>query len=143
MTPGKNSKWKLEYNQSILDWFDRPLTRKVKRLDKKGEVVEVEIANDFPTFQGWCISIDIHTDTLNEWKKPENEEKYPGFSVAYKKAKVLQEQYWVSNTMQGLHDTTFAIFWGKNNMGYRDKSEVEQTNKNYNLGDVIKQLKDE
>ena len=127
MKPGKNSKWKPEYNQKIIDFFDRPFTKTINKMDNKGNVFEIEVANDFPTFEGFCHSIDIHKDTLYEWIKRENADKYPEFSDSYKKAKQLQEQFWVANGMNSNHNATFAIFWGKNNLGYKDKTEVDQT----------------
>jgi hypothetical protein len=127
MTPGKNSKWKLEYNEKIVKFFDRPFTKLVNKMNKNGEVVEVEVANDFPTFQRFAHEIGVDVDTLHEWKKDENREKYPNFSESYKKAKEIQEDFWVANGMNNNHSTAFAIFWAKNNLGYKDKTEVDQT----------------
>lgn len=123
---GRPTKWKPKYNKDIIKWFDKELTKKViKTNPNNGNPYEVDVMNDFPTFQGFAHSIGVCMDTLNEWQKPSNTDKHPGFSASYKKAKALQERFWAENGLAGRLNTPFAIFWAKNNLGYKDKVENE------------------
>lgn len=123
---GRPTKYKPEYCQAIIDFFSIPPTRTVietiTRKDGSTLEKETQVASDFPTIQGFCFSIDIVKDTLHEWIA-----KYPEFADAYKRAKELQENLWVQNSIKGLYNPAFTIFTGKNIFGWRDKQEVEHS----------------
>lgn len=90
------------------------------------------IANTFPTLERFCHSIEIHKDTLIEWATAMEDWKlkHPEFSVAYKRAKQIQEAILIENAMQGTYNPQFAVFMAKNNFGYTDKQEIESKNIN-------------
>ena len=123
---GRPTSWKPEYNDMIIEFFDVEET-KVLEIVAGEKVVLKEVPNKMPTFQKFAHKIGVDVDTLKEWKKPENKAKYPGFSASYRKAKELQENFWIQNGLKGLHNPAFSIFWAKNNLGYKDKSEIDQT----------------
>ena len=133
---GRPSKYKEEYCEKILEYFKKtPYKTEYKEeyfadgsLKSK---VPIITATEFPTFQGFADEIEVHIDTLNEWCKVHEE-----FSEAYMRAKQLQEKIWLVNSMQNLYNAQFAQFFGKNCLGYRDKQEIEHSEK-LKLEDVL------
>lgn len=121
---GRPTKYKPEYCEEIIKFFSAPTVSVVLEdvVTKSGEVVTVErsVANKLPTFERFCANLSVTTDTLFYWAN-ENRE----FSVAYKKAKELQKDFWIENSMAGRYNAAFTIFAGKNMFGWRDKVEVE------------------
>ena len=126
MPGGRPTKYKPEYCEAIIAYFSieptRTITETTTRRDGTITEKEIQIANDFPTIQRFCFSIDIVVDTLHEWVA-----RYPEFSDAYKRAKELQEALWINNSMKGLYNPAFTIFTGKNIFGWRDKQEIEHS----------------
>ena len=128
---GRPTKYKPEYCQEIIKFFDRELVHHVAKevIHPKDGVISImeERATDLPLFEAFAHSIDVHVDTLHEWKKV-----YPEFSESYKRAKQLQKEHLVTNAMQGRYSNSFAIFTAKNILGWRDKQEIE-SNVNQNV----------
>ena len=125
---GRPTKYEEEYCESIIEYFNKPpyKTEYKEEYFSDGSIksrVPVVIATEFPTFQGYANSINVHIDTMLEWCK-----KYNEFSESYKRAKQLQEKIWLINGMQNLYNAQFAQFFGKNCLGYKDKQE------NLNIG---------
>lgn len=131
---GSPTKYKTEYCEMLVDFFRvQPQILKKKRTyfadgQLKSEE-EYPIASELPTFQSFADKIGVHVDTLHEWKN-----KHEEFSEAYARAKQLQEHIWLVNSMGNLYNAQFAQFFGKNCLGYKDKTEVESTNTNYDVG---------
>ena len=109
---GRPTKYRKKYCQEMVEYFDVPATF----IDTDGK----EKANDLPTIAGFAISIGITVETIRNWKN-----KYPDFLDAYKKAKALQEEIWIQNSLRGRYNTAFTIFLGKNVFGWTDKKTVE------------------
>jgi hypothetical protein len=123
---GAPTKYKPEYCQGIIDYFTvQPQVVTYKREYFQNGTLKSEypvvLPAQLPTFQGYADEIGVHIDTLNEWAKVHDE-----FSEAYARAKQLQEKVWLINGMSNLYNSQFAQFFGKNCLGYRDKSEVDQ-----------------
>ena len=121
---GRPSKYKPEYCDDIIRYFDVPpqQTTYKKTYYADGTLKSedpVTLACQLPTLQGYAHSIDINKDTLIEWSKEHQE-----FSVAYTRAKELQEQIWLINGMSGLYNSQFAQFFGTNCLGYKIKQDV-------------------
>lgn len=123
--PGQPTKWNPEMNERIVAYFDVPLTRtatkQVLTKDGRREEISEEVAVDLPLFEGFAAENDITTETILNWAKPENAEKYPGFFSAYKKAKQCQKRILVANGLAGRYSTPFAIFTAKNITDMRDQ----------------------
>lgn len=123
---GRPTKYTKRFAQKLLDFFDKERTKIIlerfyyKNGDEKEK--EIEVANELPTIQGFCISIGIVKDTLHRWVEIHKE-----FSDAYKKAKEMQEEFWLQNSIRGLYNPAFTIFAGKNMFGWRDKTETDIT----------------
>jgi hypothetical protein len=125
---GRPTKYRPEYCQQIVDYFDVPHV-------VKGD--DGAVANDLPTLAGFAASIDVTRQTLLQWCTD-----HPEFSGAYQKAKDLAEAMWATNALQGRYQTAFAIFYGKNCFGYRDKQEVEHSGE-IGLGQILTSLRDD
>lgn len=122
---GRPPKYKPEYCAAIVSYFDvEPYReREVVTINKKtgDETITYEdVANDLPTLAGFARQINVCRDTLDEWQK-----QYPDFSDAVKRAKAIQEDIAVTNTMKSLYNSTFSIFFAKNNLGYKDRTEAD------------------
>ncbi len=121
---GRPSKYKEEYCEQIIEYFNVKLVDvlTVESVDKRGKKVTASevVASDLPLFQGFAHEIDVHVDTLHEWKKA-----HASFSEAYKKAQQLQHRHLITNGLQGRFSTAFSIFTAKNIIGWRDKAETE------------------
>lgn len=121
---GRPTKYDPSIVDKITEYFNKPAYREVmqKVVTKTGDVIEVPIekANDFPTLAGFALSIEVDRDTLQEWAKT-----YPDFSVAYKKAKIAQENFLMVNGLKGLVEQPTAIFGLKNYLGFSDKQEIK------------------
>lgn len=133
---GRPTKYKPEYCEQIIEFFDIEQTMKKKKqvATNKGVVeIEEEEAAEFPTFVDFAMEIGVNIDTLKEWR-----DKHPNFSAAYKKAKKLQEGLIISNGMKGRYNTTFALFFLKCNAGWNDKAAETEANRTFNLNYVPK-----
>lgn len=123
---GRPSRYHKEYCAKLVEYFmrERPYRTVQTMFGPK------EIPTDLPTLAGFAMEIGVHRDTLHEWANATDKSgklKHPEFSDAIKKAKTVQEMIWATNSLRKLYDKTFAIFFGKNNLDYRDKYEVEET----------------
>lgn len=121
---GRPTKYRPEYCEDLVRFFDRPLTKTVtETIFLKGIPVEreIEVANDFPYLIRWCQDKDISFDTLNEWTRV-----HPEFSEAFKRAKKLQEMFLVHNTLTGRFNSNFASLVAKNWLGWKDKVEIDE-----------------
>lgn len=86
------------------------------------------------TISGLCVYLDVSRDTLCEY------EKLDEYSDTIKKAKKKIENWLEENSLAGLTNPTVSIFNLKNNFGWKDRTEIEQTN--ITLAEKIKQAKE-
>lgn len=131
--PEGTGKYKPEYIKKLLDYFDIKafeIKFSVKTFkDGSTEEKKYREANAVPTLAGFARKIKVCRDTINEWSKPENVEKYPGFSDALKRAKDIQEDILITNGVLGLYSTGSFAFTAKNIIGWRDNYGVDMTTK--------------
>lgn len=86
------------------------------------------------TISGLCLYLNITRETLNEYSKTIE------FSDTISKAKNKIENWLEENSLAGITNPTVSMFNLKNNFGWKDKTEVEQTN--ITLAEKIKQAKE-
>ena len=114
------TKYKKEYCQKMFDFFNirHTVFEEVTKIGKDGEekTLQIEKANILPTFEKFAVNIDVHYDTLQEWRK-EHEE----FSEAYKKCKNLQKDMLNDLAMRGFYNPVYTIFVAKNITDMTDK----------------------
>jgi len=125
MPGGRPTKYTKTMVKKLIKYFSVEPYREVevKHFDQKtGKEWSTceERANDTPTFGGFCASIDIHKDTMYEWR-----DKHKEFSDALKKAQSLMEQFLVINGNKGLIQQPFAIFTAKNVLKWADKQDLD------------------
>ena len=111
---GRPTKFRSEYSDLLLKHFDiapyYEINEQKRTRDGWFYNKAVRKPNLLPTFFEFAELIGVSRDTLSEWSKEENEEKYPGFSVAYRCAKGLQKCFLIQNGLLGLYPSRFAIF---------------------------------
>lgn len=127
MPAGRPTKYKPEYCEQMIEFFDREPTEKrfksrVEDDEKGTKTTYEERGINLPTFTSFARKIGVCDDTVNEWAKV-----HPAFSEAVGICKKLQEDIWKINALNGNYNSTFAVFLGKNVFGYKDKSEVDTT----------------
>ena len=110
--PGQPTKYREEYCQKMIDFFNVPVTI----LDDKGHT----IANDLPFFSTFACELGVHVDTLHEWRKV-----HPSFSEAYHLSQQYQFNILNQNTLKGRYSTAYAIFLAKNITQLRDSRVLE------------------
>jgi len=103
---GRPSKYKKRYCDELIDYF-------------KDESVK-----PLPLFEDFAQLLDIAKSTLYKWG-----EQHPEFSDALKRAKEIQESRWIKGALDNKFNVTFAIFMGKNNFGWKDRTATELTGK--------------
>jgi hypothetical protein len=129
---GRPTKYDPKYCEEIVEYFDQSPHKDVDipHMGATGEFKWMDykrMSNQLPTFLGFAKKIGVNGDTLVEWAKEENKEKYPGFSAAYIRAKELQKWFIIENGLNGLYNPQFAIFVAKNITDMRDKTETDIT----------------
>ncbi len=126
---GRPSKYKPEYCDMIIQYFDKPPQQVVYKetyysdgtLKSREPIV---LGAQLPTYQGFAHSIGVDAATLRRWGSDESK---PEFCAAYARARELQEHILVVNAIGGQYNSQFAQFYAKNNLGYKDKTEQEVT----------------
>lgn len=124
---GRPTKYKPEYVQELMDYFNKPSGSWTQFEKKNGEVANVWVPAKFPTMEGFACEIDVHVDTLHEWATAIDENDnliHPEFSEAYKKARGHQTRILVENGLAGGYQANFGIFTAKNVLKWRDTHTI-------------------
>lgn len=127
---GRPSKYKEEFSEDLIKYFDIEPYEVVTLKDAKGGERTELIATKFPTLARFAAKIGVTRETLHDWATSKNDEgqlNHPDFSYAYKRAKDFQEALLVEGAMAGAFQANFSIFTAKNVLGWRDKTETEIT----------------
>lgn len=120
-TWGYPTKYREEYCQSIVEYFDRDPWHIVT--DMKG-TPKVMPKDNVPTFGRWCRSLGISSRTASLWA-----DKYPEFAAAYAEAKELQKSFLIEAGLTH-GGGGFAMFMLKCTHGMVEpKAEPEEENK--------------
>ena len=80
---------------------------------------ECESKEEFPTISGLAYALDMSTESLRRYGKEEK------FCATVRKGKQIVERAWEQKLLAG---GSGAIFWLKNNAGWKDKTEQEVKN---------------
>lgn len=118
-------KYKAEYADKLIEYFNKPSTRVeyAKAYDKNGNVIRetpVVIPNEYPTFEGFAMSIGVTTHTLLNWC-----EENRRFSHCYARAREMQRGKLITNTLSGFYNPQFAKFEAINNHGMTEKTQQD------------------
>lgn len=128
---GRPTKYKKAFARMLVEYFSIPATyeKEIVFTNKKGETYSKfeTVANDIPTFEGFAESIQVDDRTLERWSKAKTStgrDKHPEFCRAYNRAKQLQKQILIKNTLNGRYNSQFAMFYAKNVTDLRDRLEL-------------------
>ncbi|MBR3632114.1 MAG: hypothetical protein IKN49_03510 [Elusimicrobiaceae bacterium] len=105
--------------QQLLCFFDVPPFRVTEVQKKDGSISLVETASELPTFAAFARHLGTTQAQLMKW-----EEKYPDFAEAAKKARDLQGDILIQNSLRGNYSSSFAVFTAKNILGWTDGKDT-------------------
>ena len=108
MPAGRPTKYKKQYCEEIIRFFDVPQTKiqKVTQITASG-VTEFnkEVPENLPTIIGFARKIGVLSETLKEWA-----DKYEEFSVSYRKALELEKEFLIQNGLKGFYQPKCYYF---------------------------------
>lgn len=99
---GAPSKYRPEYCQSIVEYFDHP-TSWALNTDAKGSAKAVP-AGKLPTFERYAANLGVTSRTLLFWQ-----EAHPEFKEAYEIAKSLQKAFILELSAAGVGNNNMAL----------------------------------
>ena len=107
-----------EFCEQLLAFFDVPPFTVTEVAKRDGSVTLVETAAELPTFAAFAKMIGTTCRVLEEW-----ENKHPAFRQAAHKARDLQGNILIQNSLRGNYSASFAVFTAKNLLGWKDGKE--------------------
>ncbi len=124
------SQYDPKYCKEMIAFFDIPLYYEVKEtvFMKDGSHKDTirHVPNALPLIGKFAASIGFTAQALRDWR-----EKHPEFDEAYSISKAHQKSMLINNGLNRLFDSVFSIFAAKNMIGWRDKTEVDLSIKDY------------
>ncbi len=118
-TTVKNSvRYRPQWCRELVAFFDVPAFRITEVMKKDGTVSLVETAAELPTFAGFAKKIGTTCQVLFQWEKT-----HPAFKEAMARARDLQGNILLQNSLRGNYASSFAIFTAKNLLGWKDTRE--------------------
>jgi hypothetical protein len=131
MQAGRPTKYRDEYCQEILDYFNEPrwVIRKTFKY-YKGERFDYEKEEpcDIPTFNKFARKIDVNQDTIYEWAKV-----HPKFSESLKICKGIQADILSDHAAKGYYNPAIAKLLLSHNHGITETTIQINENTNLNL----------
>ncbi|MBR4592037.1 MAG: hypothetical protein IKO35_02385 [Elusimicrobiaceae bacterium] len=107
-----------EFCERLLAFFDVPAFHVTEVTKRDGSVSLVETAAELPTFAAFAKSLGTTCEVLRAW-----EQKHPAFYQAAQKARDLQSNILIQNSLRGNYSASFAVFTAKNLLGWKDGKE--------------------
>lgn len=124
MPAGQPTKYKPEYCEQLIDFFDikpshtRTIVTTGKNDYRKEE--QIEVANPLPHIIDFARKIGVTHATILNWGK-----QFPEFFEALKEIRLLREKIIEQNALRGLYNASFSIFNAKNTLGWRDEQHIK------------------
>ena len=120
---GKPLRYQPEFCESLLGFFDVPPFTVTEVTKRDGSISLVETAAELPTFAAFAKMLGTTCEVLESW-----EQKHAAFREAARKARDLQGNILIQNSLRGNYSASFAVFTAKNLLGWKDgKEESSQT----------------
>ena len=104
-----------DFAAQLLAFFDVPPFKVTEVLKKDGSVSLVETACERPTFEAFAKVLGTTKATLVKW-----ENAHPAFAQAAAKARDLQSNILIQNSLRGNYSSSFAVLTAKNLLGWKD-----------------------
>lgn len=118
-TTVKNSvRYRPQWCRELVEFFDVPAFHVTEVMKKDGSISLVETAAALPTFAGFAKKIGTTCRVLSQW-----EQAHPAFKEAMERARDLQGNILLQNSLRGNYAASFAIFTAKNLLGWKDGRE--------------------
>ena len=115
--------YRAEYARQLLAFFDVPAFKITEVMKKDGSVTLLETAAELPTIAAFARSLGVTQEQLLRW-----EEENADFAFAAQKARDLQGDILIQNSLRGNYSSSFAVFTAKNILGWSDgKDEPKKT----------------
>ncbi|WP_428057148.1 hypothetical protein [Candidatus Avelusimicrobium alvi] len=111
-------KYHPEFCERLLKFFDVAPFTVTEVMKRDGSVSLVETAAELPTFAAFAKLLGTTCSVLDAWEK-----KYPAFRQAAQKARDLQGNILIQNSLRGNYSSSFAVFTAKNILGWKDGKE--------------------
>ena len=111
-----------EFCERLLAFFDVPAFHVTEVTKRDGSVSLVETAAELPTFAAFAKQLGTTCEVLKSW-----ETKHPAFHEAAQKARDLQSNILIQNSLRGNYSASFAVFTAKNLLGWQDGKEDAAT----------------
>ena len=108
-------RYRPEFCDKLLAFFDIPAFHVTEVTKRDGSVSLVETAAELPTFAAFAKQLGTTCEVLKMW-----ESKHPAFCEAAKKARDLQSNILIQNSLRGNYSASFAVFTAKNLLGWKD-----------------------
>ena len=108
-----------EFAERLLEFFDVPPFRVTEVQKKDGSITLLETASELPTFAAFARNLGVTQAQLKKW-----EETHADFAEAAKKARDLQGDILIQNSLRGNYSSSFAVFTAKNILGWTDGKET-------------------
>jgi hypothetical protein len=123
---GRPTKYTEDMPQKLIDYFSKPLFRKVlvQQATASGKIVEVEVEKPClpPLMEGFCAFMKIGKTTFYEWVK-----KYPEFKNAFEVSKMHQAEKLATHALLNGYSSSISKLILANCTDYKeDKEEVKQ-----------------
>ena len=106
------------YVQELLAFFDISAFTVTEVMKKDGSVALIETAAELPTFAAFARKLGVTQEVLTDWER-----QYPEFAQAAQKARDLQGNILIQNSLRGNYSSSFAVFTAKNLLGWHDGKE--------------------
>lgn len=111
-------RYQAQFCDRLLAFFDVPAFRVTEVTKRDGSISLVETAAELPTFAAFAKDLGTTCAVLDAWEK-----KHPAFREAAQKARDLQSNILIQNSLRGNYSASFAVFTAKNLLGWRDGKE--------------------
>ena len=113
-------RYRPEFCERLLAFFDIPPFSVTEVLKKDGSVSLIETAAQLPTFAAFAKQLGTTCEVLSSWERT-----HPAFCEAAQKARDLQSNILIQNSLRGNYSSSFAVFTAKNLLGWKDGKEEE------------------
>lgn len=111
-------RYRPEFCEQLIKFFDVPAFSVTEVMKKDGSVTLLETAAQLPTFAAFAKKIGTTCAMLQTWEKA-----HPSFAQAAARARDLQGNILLQNSLRGNYASSFAIFTAKNLLGWRESKE--------------------
>jgi hypothetical protein len=116
-------KYKKKYAKALLEYFDKPPNEVVyiKHYYSNGNLKREEpmvLPAKYPTLEGFATLLSVTVRTLENWC-----ERHEEFREAYERAKEIQKNTLIVNSLGGQYNGKFAQFLAMNEFGMSEKSD--------------------